>query len=68
MIVVRKTIKDIVFEKAKRYKMIDVKKEAGELDAIAAFVERASEDMIDGMLDMLDDGLIIGERRRDEEE
>jgi len=64
MIAVRKTIRDIAFEKAKERSNIDIKKDSGEIDAIAAFVERATEDMIDGMLDMFEDGLIIGRREK----
>jgi len=64
MIAVRKTIRDIAFEKAKERGNIDIKKDSGEIDAIAAFVEGATEDMIDGMLDMFEDGLIIGRREK----
>lgn len=57
------SIKDMVLIKAESYKNIkDI--DEGEIEAIACFVERACDDMIDGMLDMLDDGIIIGRRRK----
>lgn len=58
------SIKDMVYDRAKHYKNIKESADKGELNAIVSFVERASEDMIDGMLDMLDDGIIIGRRER----
>jgi hypothetical protein len=59
------SIHDMIKIKAEKYKNIkEMKDYEGEIEAIECFVERAMEDMIDGMLDMLDDGLIIGRREK----